>query len=85
MVIQTSSATATLSIPIYSTLGYNTENFIAECKVIQTSTAYSKIGIGTTQITGTNQGFGSLSNQYVYNGETWSYNWSKFWCYIYRW
>jgi len=68
---RTSSSTLTnYQSPILSTLGAASGKYYAECKVIQTSTAYSKIGIGATQITGTNQGFGSLSNQYVYNGET---------------
>jgi hypothetical protein len=68
---RTSSSTSTnYQSPIFSTLGAASGKYYAECKVIQTSTAYSKIGIGATQITGTNQGFGSLSNQYVYNGET---------------
>jgi hypothetical protein len=68
---RTSSSTSTnYQSPIFTTLGAASGKYYAECKVIQTSTAYSKIGIGATQITGTNQGFGSLSNQYVYNGET---------------
>jgi len=68
---RTSSSTSTsYQSPIFTTLGAASGKYYAECKVIQTSTAYSKIGIGATQITGTNQAFGSLSNQYVYNGET---------------
>jgi len=65
-----SSTTSGDQSPVFSNIGVSSGKWYVECKVIQTSTAYSLIGIGATQITDDAQGFGTLSNQYIYNGET---------------
>ncbi len=65
-----SSTTSGDQSPVFSNIGVSSGKWYVEVKLVQESTAYSLIGIGATQITDDDQGFGSLSNQHIYNGET---------------